>query len=149
MMPTLASRLVQLALLVLPLWGQLSKAADEPARALGQQARDLLQVYCHRCHGQDGAVEGGMSYILDRDRLVARGKVVPGKAADSPLYRRVATGKMPPPGESPRPKAEEIALLKKWIDAGAPGPDAQTGPRPPLTDADIQARIPAEWDKVP
>ena len=31
-----------------------------------------------------------MSFILDRDRLIARKKVVPGNAQQSPLWKRVA-----------------------------------------------------------
>ena len=31
---------------------------------------------------------------------------------------------MPPEGE-PRPTAEEIAVLSRWIDAGAPGPQRE------------------------
>ncbi len=148
MAPILASLRVQLALLVVLFWGQASTVAREQPGELGRQARELLKIYCYRCHGQDGAVEGGMSYILDRDRLVARGKVVPGKAADSPLYRRVATGKMPPPEESPRPNANDIALLKKWIDGGAPSPEALARPRALLTESDIQRHILADLDKT-
>src|SRR5260370_37713345 len=81
-------------------------AAACPARAedvaLARKAREILQANCHRCHGQEGAVEGGMNYILDRDKLVARKRIVPGDAAGSALYKRVAAGKMPPPSEKVR-----------------------------------------------
>ena len=45
---------------------------------LARSALAVLKTHCYRCHGQDGAVEGGLNYVLDRDRLVARRKVVPG-----------------------------------------------------------------------
>ena len=35
-----------------------------------------------------------MSYILDRDRLIARKKLLPGDAKLSPIFKRVAAGKM-------------------------------------------------------
>ena len=44
-----------------------------------------------------------MNYILDRDKLVAARQILPGKAELSPLFKRVAAGKMPPAGEQPRP----------------------------------------------
>src|SRR5205823_795416 len=36
------------------------------------------------------------------------------------LFRRVLKGSMPPKGETPRPSRDEIALLRRWIAAGAP-----------------------------
>ncbi|MGH7222748.1 MAG: hypothetical protein ACRELF_05950, partial [Gemmataceae bacterium] len=47
---------------------------------LAHKAQTILKANCHRCHGRDGAVEGGLNYILDRDKLIARKKVLPGKA---------------------------------------------------------------------
>jgi mono/diheme cytochrome c family protein len=47
-------------------------------RALAQHAREILQANCYRCHGNDGANEGGLNYILDRQRLVSRKKIVHG-----------------------------------------------------------------------
>src|SRR5271166_885302 len=88
---------------------------------LASRARAILEANCHRCHGKDGAVEGGLNFVLNRDKLVARRKILPGKPEDSPLFRRVATGKMPPPGQHPRPNSADVALLRSWIDAGAPG----------------------------
>ena len=56
-----------------------------------------------------------------------RGAVIrPGDAAASRMIRQLtglAKPAMPPKGE-PRPHAEEIALLKAWIDSGARGPQA-------------------------
>src|SRR4051812_8975448 len=46
--------------------------------ALAARAHAILKANCYRCHGQEGAVEGGLNYILDRDKLIARRKVVPG-----------------------------------------------------------------------
>jgi WD40 repeat protein len=95
--------------------------AEEASAVLSQKALAVLNANCHRCHGQDGAVEGGFNYVLDREKLVLRKKIVPGHADQSAIYKRVAAGKMPPPGEMTRPSAADIALLKQWIDAGAPG----------------------------
>src|SRR5262245_29026246 len=79
-----------------------SAARPDGDADLARQAREVLRSHCHRCHGQDGALEGGMNYVLDLDRLVARRKVVAGRPDESPLFKRVSAGKMPPPGAEPR-----------------------------------------------
>jgi mono/diheme cytochrome c family protein len=90
-------------------------AADE----LPVRARAVLEKHCSGCHGPTNT-KGGFGYVLDRDRLVARGQVVPGSADDSPLFQRVRDKEMPPAKRPPLSK-EEIALLHQWITAGAQG----------------------------
>jgi WD40 repeat protein/mono/diheme cytochrome c family protein len=123
-----------------------ARAAEPDPATLARKAREILKANCHRCHGQDGAVEGGFNYVLDLDRLVARKKVVPGQSDASPLFRRVAAGKMPPPGEAPRPADADVALLRQWIDAGAP-PET-TARRPFVSDAEVFARLLADLDGI-
>jgi WD40 repeat protein len=125
-------------------------AASGPSRAedpLAARALAILDANCHRCHGKDGAIEGGMNFILDRDKLVARRKIVPGKPDESPLFKRLTSGKMPPAGEQPRPTAADIALLRQWIEAGAPGtrPDAQ---RPLLREDTLDDLILTDLDRM-
>src|SRR5262249_12706470 len=79
-------------------------------------------------------------YVLDRDKLIARGKVVPGSPSESELFQRVESGEMPPPGKGPRPGKDEIALLRRWIEAGAPGMVA-VARREFAPDAAVQRRI--------
>src|SRR5262245_7497949 len=106
------------------MWGAASAAvrAQEPDAKLPQQAHDILKKCCARCHGADGTNEGGMNYILDAKKLVERKKLVPGDPAKSKLYKKIVEGEMPPEDEKPRPTKEEIALLAKWIKAGAAAP---------------------------
>jgi tetratricopeptide (TPR) repeat protein len=95
--------------------------AEPDPTALAAKAQDLLKTHCYRCHGQDGANEGGFNYILDLAKLKARKKVVPGEPDKSKLYRRLTSGSdpMPPEEEKVRPSKDDIALLKRWIEAGA------------------------------
>jgi WD40 repeat protein len=137
-----------LALLALGLASLTARAADTDKTELAAKAQAILKANCYRCHGQSGAVEGGMSYILDRDKLVTRRKVIPGSAATSPLYKRVAAGKMPPPDQKVRPSSADIALLKKWIDAGAPSATPAVAARAFLTEAGAYAAILADLDKM-
>jgi mono/diheme cytochrome c family protein len=94
-----------------------ARAADA---GLAVKATAVLNANCRRCHGQDGTAEGGMNFILDPAKLVARKKIVPGQPDQSPLFKRLSTGKMPPAGEQPRPSAADVAVVKQWIEAGAP-----------------------------
>jgi WD40 repeat protein len=121
-------------------------AAEVPA-SLGPKAEAVLKAHCYRCHGQQGSVEGGMNYILDRDKLIARRKIVPGHPEQSPLYRRLAAGKMPPPGEQPRPSTADRALLKQWIEAGAPAARPHTETHA-LAETAVYDLILADLDKL-
>jgi WD40 repeat protein/mono/diheme cytochrome c family protein len=92
--------------------------ADPPP--IAAQAQGVLNANCAGCHGPAGKSKGGFGYVLDRERLVARQKVVPGKPAESELYERCRSGEMPPAGAKARLTEADLATLKKWIDAGAP-----------------------------
>jgi WD40 repeat protein/mono/diheme cytochrome c family protein len=133
------------ALLAALLVGAAPAAEPAPA-ALARKAQGVLRANCHRCHGKDGAVEGGFNYVLDLDRLLARRKVIPGSPEQSPLFRRVASGKMPPPGQTPRPGPDDIGALRQWIEAGAP--PLSVARRPFVSDAEVCARILADLDRV-
>ena len=92
-------------------------AADPPA-ALAKRAQAILKEHCYECHGEGGAAEGGVNYVLEVPRLISRGKLVAGNAVKSKLYTQVKTGNMPKDAE-PLGKAD-IETLGQWIDAGAP-----------------------------
>jgi WD40 repeat protein/mono/diheme cytochrome c family protein len=124
-----------------------SASAGPEQTELARKAQAILKANCHRCHGQDGAVEGGMNYILDRDKLIARKKVVSGKAEQSPLFKRIAAGKMPPAGEKPRPTPADLAIIKQWIDSGAPSAQPVVA-RALVTESDVYDVILADLDRL-
>src|SRR5438046_3146149 len=105
------------------------RAQNPEPSELAKKARDVFANTCHRCHGKSGTVEGGFSYVLDREQLVARKKIIPGSAAKSKLFHRVEVDDMPPDGEKPRLNKDDVALIKKWIDAGAPDFNAAAAER--------------------
>jgi hypothetical protein len=87
----------------------------------------LLRKYCSACHNADDR-EGGL--VLDSYAALLKGgehgSVVTAEHADLSRLVRVLTGKEKPampPDDSERPTAEEIALLSRWIDEGAKGPE--------------------------
>jgi WD40 repeat protein/mono/diheme cytochrome c family protein len=116
-------------------------AAPAAADGLATKAHAVLRTYCYRCHGQGGTAKGGMNFILDRDRLLARKKIVPGKAAESPLFERIRDGEMPPETVKVRPRPDEVAVLRQWIDAGAPAFAPTLPARPFLSEADVSRLV--------
>src|SRR5271168_3053851 len=102
---TVASGSVALAFIV-----TCTSVAAEDAD-LATKARAVLKANCYRCHGQEGAVEGGMNYILDFDKLVQRKKVIAGQPDKSPLFKKVVNNLMPPPDELPRPTDADREIL--------------------------------------
>ena len=92
-----------------------------------RQIAPILTKYCGGCHHADDAAGG---FAVDRFPALMRGgksgtAVVPGSAQTSRLLRLVTGAAEPrmPPKDNARPTADEIALLARWIDAGAKGPD--------------------------
>jgi mono/diheme cytochrome c family protein len=135
------ARLGSLTAWALLLFPGVARPATPPADpALAVKAQAVLKTHCHRCHGQDGVAKGRFGYVLDRDKLIARNKVVPGSPSESELYQRVASNEMPPPGKTPRPGKDDLALLKRWIEAGAPAFVA-TAPRQFLPETTVQRRL--------
>lgn len=86
-----------------------------------REIRSIVAARCLGCHNGT-RMSGGLR--LDQPGGVQRDSIiVPGRAMESRLYQRItATGdeKMPPSGE--RLTAEQIDLIRDWIDAGAEWP---------------------------
>ena len=89
--------------------------------------RPILAANCFACHGPE---KQKSDFRLDDRTAAFRGgiegpAIVPGKGAESELIVRVATDEpdrvMPPKGE--RLTAEQVGLLRAWIDQGAAWPD--------------------------
>lgn len=98
-----------------------------PAADFGRDIRPLLERRCVECHGP--AKQKG-DLRLDARVFAFKGghdgpALVAGNPAASPLFQRVIsddTEERMPAKADPLP-AEEVALLKAWIEAGAPWPE--------------------------
>ena len=94
------------------------------------QVQPLLKARCASCHSAR-VKQGGLS-VESRDDLLMGGKtgaaIVPGNAVDSLLMALVISGKMPKVG-TPL-SAEETAMLRRWIEAGALKQGEQVVTRP-------------------
>jgi mono/diheme cytochrome c family protein len=105
--------------------------AAEPV-TFEQHVRPILKAYCLDCHGAGEKMPGGLDLRLRRF-AVAGGKsgpaVVPKEPGKSLLVERMKAGEMPP-GEKKVP-AEQIAVIEKWIAAGAPARRDEPATLPP------------------
>ncbi len=108
----------------------LPPAADKQVDFV-RDVRPVFERACFRCHGPEKqksefrldvrqtALTGGESYAPN---------IVPGKSADSPLIKMVAgVGDVTMPPEGAKLSADEIGLLRAWIDQGAKWPDEVAG----------------------
>lgn len=94
-----------------------------------REVQPLFAERCYSCHGVDKQ-KGGLRLDRKMDALTGgdSGKVIaPGKSAESLLIQNVAgldpDNLMPPKGKGEPLTKEQIAVLRAWIDAGAPWPD--------------------------
>jgi WD40 repeat protein len=147
-MPTIRPFLAGIALLGVGLVGNpASSNAQDPKVELARTAQGILKTHCYKCHGEAGAVEGGFNYIADLERLINRKKIIPGKADQSQVYKRINGGTMPPPEVMPRVSDADKLVLKQWIDGGAPlAPQAQ--PRKFITQGEVQEAILADLERL-
>jgi hypothetical protein len=131
--------------------------AEEPP-SFEREVAPLLKVHCRGCHGDEPELAGGLDLRLRRGMLTGGESgpaIVPGEAAASLLVQRVEAGEMPPGGKK-RLSAEQIRVLRRWIDAGAPleGEEPQHLPPPgePFltpTDLDLWSLKPLSRPEVP
>ena len=102
--------------------------ADAPVD-FGREVRPILSDKCYNCHGPD---EGSRKAKLRLDTLAgalhvenATASIIPGRSAESELIFRITSDDpeeiMPPPdAKIGRLTPTEVAILKRWIDEGAP-----------------------------
>ena len=111
--------------------GQATEPRSNPdAVDFVRDIQPLFRKHCYKCHGRD-VQEGGLR--LDRRLDALRGGdkgqvILPGQAIDSPLMQLLngndSDGRvMPPADEGPQLEAGDLAMIRRWIDAGASWPD--------------------------
>ncbi len=103
-------------------------AATEPAVRFNRDIRPILSDNCYHCHGPDANTrEAELRLDIQDKAFEPHGKyeaaIIPGDAANSPLYQRLISESeseiMPPVDSHKSLTAEEIDLVRRWIDAGA------------------------------
>src|SRR5947207_14762600 len=112
-------RMLPLALFALPAALIAAEPAGEPL-TFEAHVRPILKAHCWQCHGEEEELKGSLDARLAR--FLSKGgdsgpAVVPGNAAESLLYQRIAAGEMPPGKKKPSPS--EITIIERWINSGA------------------------------
>ena len=102
----------------------------------------ILMAHCYKCHGLEARKA---DLDLRSVGLMLRGSengpvIVKETPDDSPLYERIADGSMPPEGEL-RLTADEITVIRRWLEAGAPAEESSE----PLEDS--QALLVTDKDR--
>lgn len=86
------------------------------------EVRPILSKSCIRCHGKESPPAGGVDLLTLDALLKDAGKsgpiVVPGKA-DQSLLLKAHQGLTPLEGTEDWPSADQIAVIRRWIDEGA------------------------------
>ncbi len=94
-----------------------------------KEVRPILAARCYSCHGPDVQQNG---LRLDSLAAVLKGSdfgpvVLPHQSTKSRLVRRLMAQERPQmPYGGPALSNDEISVIAKWIDQGAPGPDDTT-----------------------
>ena len=117
----------------------LSAQNREGERLFALKVRGIFSAKCLACHGEEGKKLKGDLDLTSRAAMLRGGEseeasVVPGKPMASPLYLAATRAheddwSAMPPKENDKLTEGQLAALKRWIELGAPWPDAQTQAR--------------------
>lgn len=126
----------------------IEKFSPEALEFFEKKVRPILVSRCMECHGDQAQAKGGLR-LDSREASLEGGEtgpaIVPGKPQDSLLISAVNYGdvyQMPPKSKLP---ANEIAVLTKWVEMGAPWPPSPTK-SPRVGNAfDLVGRKAAHW----
>ena len=101
---------------------------------LAQQARAIVEQHCESCHGENRAFAEIL--LIQHPALIASGAVVPGNPNASQFYQRLLPNlpvhQRMPLGLDPL-TPEEIQIVRRWIEAGAPDWGVSDPPRAFIT----------------
>src|SRR5215510_2583491 len=103
-------------------------ASDGTAVDFSKQIRPILSDNCFQCHGPDESQRKAKLRLDTRQGAFAKLRggglaIVPGKPAESKLVERICAedpdDRMPPARTNKKLTAQQIELLKQWIEQGA------------------------------
>ncbi|MEX2176475.1 MAG: PSD1 and planctomycete cytochrome C domain-containing protein [Pirellulaceae bacterium] len=103
--------------------GSLSLGAAEPMVSFNRQIKPILAGKCFTCHGPDEKERQAELRLDVRDEAVPL-VIKPGDAVHSELFVRITSDDKDlqmPPADSKKPgmTADEVALIRQWIEQGA------------------------------
>jgi serine/threonine protein kinase len=93
-----------------------------PYSPLAAKAKAIFQKHCYECHKYDVA-KGGIKILHHRLLVTVRKVVIPGQAEPSELMHVLTTDDdelRMPPAPADRLSSDEIDVIRRWINEGAP-----------------------------
>ena len=95
----------------------------EKSLEYNRDIRPILADNCFACHGPDSAARKADLRLDKREAAIEFGALVPHESSESELFLRLTSDDpdllMPPAETKKKLSAEQIAKLRRWIDAGA------------------------------
>src|SRR5690349_12859641 len=82
---------------------------------IARKAAEVMQQLCHRCHHGEGSASGSDADFLKRDDLISNNLIKPDNPSASRLLARIMKQDMPPAGELPEARLQDVAALWEWI----------------------------------
>jgi len=102
--------------------GSSAARAAEPLE-YNRDVRPILLENCFACHGPDSAARKADLRLDQREAAIDAGAIMPAKADESELIRRILSADpeelMPPPATKKQLTGEQKEVLRRWIAAGA------------------------------
>jgi mono/diheme cytochrome c family protein len=110
------------------LTASVTRASNEEQVDFSREIRSILATNCFACHGADEDTREAELRLDRREDAIAShdgtAAIVPGDTETSEFYHRITTAdpdlRMPPPDSGHELTKEQIAILGKWIEQGAP-----------------------------
>src|SRR3954463_10572945 len=116
-------RLLPSITLLAVLAGPMSPVRAAETLRFNRDIRPILSENCFRCHGPDKNVRKAKLRLDDREIALEKKAIVPGKAENSELVRRIFSEDpeemMPPPESNKKLTSQQKEILKRWIASGA------------------------------
>src|SRR5262245_22531125 len=106
-----------------------SKTPSPTAVDFNRQIRPILSENCFACHGPDEKQRKAKLRLDTKEGAFAKLRggnfaLVPGKPAESELIARITAEdpaeRMPPAKSNKHLTPQQVALLKQWVEQGAP-----------------------------
>lgn len=135
-------------------WVVFLAGAFAPSLARAQDVifeRDVLPIFaarCLNCHG--GVTKKADLDLRNREAILKGGRkgaaIIPGDASSSRLWSMIESDRMP--REEPTLAASEKAIIRRWIDAGAPDAKSVRVPIPTPNSARSAVEVAGEIDRL-
>ena len=121
MMKRLSNTVMPLLVLSASSWLAADTASAQSASFYKEQVLPILEANCFECHGPESEIKGGL-FLGNREGILEGGEsgpsVDPDALEDSLILDAINYGSYEMPPDSKLPD-EEIAILTRWVQAGA------------------------------